>query len=1084
MLKAFLNRSLRRCFDEVFIDPDFTFHLNFLSAGTSNLTFENQRLKPDLFDVLLQPLRLVYGSVGQISVDGLAELTSSVSWNTPIKIEISGVYLLFRVDAAADAERIQFLRKVLLELLSTQGLLSVQGQALLGELLARLLQTRAPFPDLDNKKRRAMLLRGLTLLFRYTNLTVKGVHIRLETEKETAGRLVGTLGASLAVLHLQPARESQRPALSASDALLLSCNIKTLQVYCDYDRPSYVYADASDTLQAFLKKDTHVALVMPLNAQLVFAAELQRRGQYVVPSVTLACPAAVMCCDARQAAVVAQLLQELCDARRRGAHLSRVSSLWGGGNMPRALVCTGLHLLPSLVYQGKTFPEQVSVPTGRGGLATFCRRRQQSIVKGAAGKQAQSSLSSSSSSNPWARAMWRHVLRLVLNDVRRAVPLGRWREVARYAYFRRQYAFLYSRLLRRTIPKTQSGTSLNAAVEAPLVLPLPSWPPFAEDAEVGADKAVVGRLIVMEMALPLAAILQFRLVATIIAHVEERNLYLARKRRTTPGGGAGTWESPLVLVVWRDILRLQLALLRISEGKSLWRSIMGKAEEEEDDDDEGKNDVPLSQLLDRLVGDEEGPVSGKPAPPSAQTSARPALSAAQVAISTNLDFVQHAELSAIPRGPPSQQKKHGSAGSLALTPAEILEATQWVTERHVSPVKLLLPCVSVVVDEIVAHLRHPVVDGRRATLATLLLRRGVLSMLVSQSDRGPGGGMAGALFCLRVEAQEALASVAQLAPGSASPVVSNTMLPLARSLPSSGANAVSLCLVVDISDDLGIAGDLSVHLPDLHCTLSAAVLATFSVKSVRESLQRCLTEGGLALRLGSNLAASPRRLVGEGDGDKTAVSGSAGNSRASKPRGDFVSYAKWLALTAPLIRQRTLTASCHWGRMDVEMPARMVSVVARERARDLAARARELCAAADSDGDSLGASPGKGEGEKEDNDDLLLLRDLAQQVRAAAPAVSSPLRAIVRVVLDSKLWLSAADTPIAAPAPAPSASTVRIVVPAVDLLVSKRPLAGAEARRKVELDLRLAGLEVVLPVSETVLNQGLAMLMHAASNHL
>lgn len=616
--------------------------------------------------------------------------------------------------------------------------------------------------------------------------------------------------------------------------------------------------------------------------------------------------------------------------------------------------------------------------------------------------------------------MWKHTIRFVISEVRRRVPLGRWKEVARYAYFRRQYAFLYSRLLRRGSPeggynKTEPGGGSSDA-------PLPHAPPFFEDVDVAMPGSVLSRLNLMEVALPLSSILQFRLVAVLIAHVEERHAFLARSRKADTSTAAP-------VVVWRDILKMQLALLQVSTSKSLWSSILGRAEEEEDDEEEGKNDVSLSQLLGHLVEAEAGGAAAS----SSSSSSSPG-SSSKSQIFTNLDLKLHPEL--------------GAHKASAPKFAKILEAAQWVHERHVSPVKLLLPCISVVLSNVEAQFRTQVSDGKRATLGTLSLLRCSLSALVSQSE-GEGAGGAGALLCLRAEAQQVLISAA--AGGSA-------LQPLALSLPSSGPNALSLCLVIDISD-AGVAGDLSVHLPDLRFPLDSAALAFLSSEPVRGALRRFTAAGRQVFGLGS------------------AISAPLYSSSQSPPlpppmrqqKGEFARYARWLARMGPLIRLLTITGSVHFGRAEVEMPALLVSAVAKERARELAARAREACGL---EQDLQDQDQDRGVDEA-DSEDLAVLRGLSQHIRSTG--ASSPLRAILRVALDSRLWGASAD--LEPPTARGSQMQMRVSVPAVDLLVSKRPLPGEG--RKVELEFKLAGLELTLPVSENALAHCAAGILHA-----
>ena len=78
------------------------------SINLSSLTFRS-----DLFDIYLQPLRLVSGSIGKLSVEGLAELALSMG---KVRCQVDQVFLLFEVDDNLDAERVQVMKKLLLEL--------------------------------------------------------------------------------------------------------------------------------------------------------------------------------------------------------------------------------------------------------------------------------------------------------------------------------------------------------------------------------------------------------------------------------------------------------------------------------------------------------------------------------------------------------------------------------------------------------------------------------------------------------------------------------------------------------------------------------------------------------------------------------------------------------------------------------------------------------------------------------------------------------------------------------------------------------------------------------------------------------
>ena len=186
MIKSLINRFIRNAVDELFINPsssgsgsgsaskDGSFSINF-GAGDlftdSSLNLSNLTLRKDVFNVLLEPLNLVSGHIGQLSLQGIAE---ALLTGGKISCTASDVYLLFDVNSTATVEEVQLARKILLELLA--GAIS---QKLMKDLLKKIQEL--PFgagPNLKNSRKVSLdLMHNLTKNF---SVSVKRCHIRIE----------------------------------------------------------------------------------------------------------------------------------------------------------------------------------------------------------------------------------------------------------------------------------------------------------------------------------------------------------------------------------------------------------------------------------------------------------------------------------------------------------------------------------------------------------------------------------------------------------------------------------------------------------------------------------------------------------------------------------------------------------------------------------------------------------------------------------------------------------------------------------------------------------------------------------------
>jgi hypothetical protein len=104
MIKTIINKFLKATLDELFIDAgNVQISMGADLFSESSIQFKDLTFRPDLFDICLQPIRLISGHLGKLSVDGIAELAFGAG---KIRCQIENVFLLFGVDESADAEQV------------------------------------------------------------------------------------------------------------------------------------------------------------------------------------------------------------------------------------------------------------------------------------------------------------------------------------------------------------------------------------------------------------------------------------------------------------------------------------------------------------------------------------------------------------------------------------------------------------------------------------------------------------------------------------------------------------------------------------------------------------------------------------------------------------------------------------------------------------------------------------------------------------------------------------------------------------------------------------------------------------------
>lgn len=318
MIRSAVNKYLRAALNELFIDAgDESVQLSMgLDLFTdSNIQLKNLTFKPDLFDALFQPLQLISGHLGKLNIDGIAELALT---GGTVRCQAENIYLLFAVDTNSDAEQVQFLKKLLVEL---------QTGDLQHFLVRELLKKIQGFPigkDPNVKKKRLLLLKIMNYLFKNIQFQVKTVHIRIEAPcrgLRESSLYCSSIGITLPLLRVTP-NSGTRPDGVGKDDPILSLLMKNLQVYCDYDCESYTAngSEPAHVLSQFVdrwKCEVHTALLLPFDAEIVVAAEVRRRSGLLSPKFHIVIPKLQVACDPRQLEVLKDFVELVVTTNKR-----------------------------------------------------------------------------------------------------------------------------------------------------------------------------------------------------------------------------------------------------------------------------------------------------------------------------------------------------------------------------------------------------------------------------------------------------------------------------------------------------------------------------------------------------------------------------------------------------------------------------------------------------------------------------------------------------------------------------------------------------------------------------------------------
>lgn len=534
MIKTVINKFIKAALDELFVDaPSVNLSMGADMFSDSNINLTNLTFRPDIFDVYAQPFRLISGHVGQLCAEGIAEL----ALGGKLKFQVDNVCLLFGLDTVADPEKIQTMKKILLELQAAKF-----SSELLLDLLRRV-QGLGPVSEVDLSKKRKVVYKALDYISKGVFITIKNIHVRFEFMNED-GRC-DALGLRLPLVKINPGAAAMRPDGMSRQDPLLSIQSRSAQVYCDYNRVSYDGGDAARTksnFEKYVKAGLHTSLIVPFDIDIILGLDIKRRTGLVCPKVSVHVPAVRCCVDKDQVAALTRMASATMKAQKKFQQAVKVQKIFRVGfPLPRMYQVVGVRCLPHLLVHNDQYPRAVSLADtalpGPGGLVAFMKNR--------VGQR-------------WALMLWKHLYRLIIHDVRLVRPLGRWKEIARLSALRREYVFAYAKLLTKS---NTEAAHFMLNVNAPI------------------SQNKLRDLFEIEMQLPLEAVSMFRSLAYMVAIVSSLN---AAKRKTGGKEGGG-WEA--TFISWADILRIYVELHEAKRESSFHRFDRNEGGNDDDYDD-------------------------------------------------------------------------------------------------------------------------------------------------------------------------------------------------------------------------------------------------------------------------------------------------------------------------------------------------------------------------------------------------------------------------------------------------------------------------------------------------------------------
>lgn len=425
MIRSIINKAVRAVLDELFLDaPSVNLSMGADLFSDSKINLSNLRFRPDIFDISLQPFSLVAGHLGSLNVEGIAE----VALGGQLKFQAENIFLLFRLDSIADPEKVQTMKKILIELQSGKF-----SAVLLADVLRKLQGLSLP-PDIDVKEKRKVIYRTFDSISKGMHLTVKGIHVRFEfPDDNLLAPKCNSLGIMIPIVKVGPSPISLRPeGLTKMDPAWLIA-VKGFQLYVDYNRSSYGAKSFERTVELFKanwRSEVHTVMISPLDVDIVIGVNIKRNSGLICPHIAISMPTVKFSVDERQMRTLRSIVLQLAQANKKYQQHVKIQKIFRKGfPLPKMFEVGGIRFLPHLTLRGQPYPSKIDIPVGTAqpSLVAFMKDR--------VGGQ-------------WKVMMWKFAIRSVMHDLQMTRPLGRWVEIIRLLFIRRDYAFTYAKLLK------------------------------------------------------------------------------------------------------------------------------------------------------------------------------------------------------------------------------------------------------------------------------------------------------------------------------------------------------------------------------------------------------------------------------------------------------------------------------------------------------------------------------------------------------------------------------------------------------------------------------------------------------------
>ena len=368
----------------------------------------------------------------------------------------------------------------------------------------------------------------------------------------------------------------------------------------------------------------------------------------------------------------------------------------------------------------------------------------------------------------WRRELWKHIVRVIIEDIRVSKSQGRWMKVLNLMKIRKEYSFLYSKMLRRSAETGNFIFNVNAKVSPKLLL----------------------KLFQYEMILPLKAIMKFRALANMICIVELINTKRKESREKAKRNNTALPPFDRTNITFVDIVHIQMTLDEI-ENQRLFSYSSDNNNDDDDDDNDTESQISTDSkgskansvtssssrseekkgFISGIFGKKESSPNPNQPTPKASSMASTAKSMMGSSIlgkmgmaSDDLDNSVFGKggvgvlgdflsgLESEDRASDSQDHTDDSSSNMELnltdtlggtspTRETVVSAINWTIARFKVPLSVALPDVSISIDSADVSMRLPVENNKRKDILTASFVGPSVALTISRAglSNSPGG---------------------------------------------------------------------------------------------------------------------------------------------------------------------------------------------------------------------------------------------------------------------------------------------------------------------------------------------------------